>query len=102
MPSFRARLDITGLRPDYTPPSVMEAATAAVGSSHVVEGHQLDVVGGVPRITVRFTVEPGAYDDENRQALRAARHLQDAVEEVAHSGNLTVLRRVRGRWHPLT
>jgi hypothetical protein len=101
MPSFRARLDITGLRPGNAPPSVMEAATAAVGSSHVVEGHQLDVVAGVPRITVRFTVDPGAYDDENRQALRAAGHMQHAVEVVAQSRNLAVLRRVRGRWQPV-
>lgn len=101
MPSFRTRLDIIGLRPGHTPPSVMEAATDAVGSSHLVEAHQLDVVAGVPRITVRFIVEPGAYDEENRQALRAAHHMQHAVEEVARSRNLIVLRRIRGRWQPL-
>jgi len=101
MPSFRARLDITGLRPGHAPPAVMEAATDAVGSAHLVEAHQLDVVGGVPRITVRFLVEPGAYDDENRQAMLAAENMRHAVEEVAHTARLAVLRRVRGRWDPL-
>jgi hypothetical protein len=101
MPSFRAQLNITGLRPGHVPEQVMEAAVDAVGSAHVVEANQLDVVAGVPRITVRFTVDPNAYDAENRQALQAAANMRHAVEQVATTDRLAVLRRSRGKWQAL-
>lgn len=79
----------------------MEAAVGAVGSAHVVEANQLDIVGGLPRIAVRFTVEPTARDIEDRQALQAAANMRHAVDEVATTARLQVLRRVRGRWDPV-
>ena len=79
----------------------MDAATAAVGSAHVVEAHQLDVVAGVPRISVRFTVDANAYAVENRQALQAGANMRQAVEEVAGTAGLAVLRRSRGKWAPV-
>jgi hypothetical protein len=101
VPSYRAQLGITGLRPGYQPERVMEAAVDAVGSAHVVEANQLEIVGGVPRIAVRFTVDATARDIEDRQALQAAANMRHAVDEVAGTGRLQVLRRVRGRWEPV-
>ncbi len=76
----------------------MKSAIAAVGSGHNVEANQLDIVAGVPRITVRFTVEEAMYDDGNHQALRAAANMRHAVEEVAVVRRPLVLRLHRGKW----
>jgi hypothetical protein len=101
MPSFRAQLDILGLRPGSRPEQVMESAIEAVAAAHLVEANQLDVVAGVPRITVRFLVEPSEHAAEDSQARQAAANLRLAVEEVAATGTLRVLRRQRGRWEPV-
>ena len=42
-----------------------------------------------------------AYAAENSQALESAATMRDAVERVAVTGSLTVLRRNRGRWAPV-
>ena len=111
MPSFRAQLGITGLRPGFAPERVMEAAVDAVGAAQLVEANQLEIVGGVPRIAVRFTVEPTTAEREDRQALQAAANMLDAVAEVARTGRpvsqghmlemmLAVWRDARGRAGP--
>ena len=101
MPSFQTRLKITGLRPGNPPEAVMDAAVEALGTRHHVEAHQLELAGGVPQLNLRFLVEATAYAAENGQALEAAAMMRDAVERVALTGNLTVLRRNRGRWAPV-
>ncbi|MDJ0354840.1 hypothetical protein [Paenarthrobacter sp. PH39-S1] len=101
MPSFRAILKISGLRPGSAPDSVMSTAVEALGSIHLVEANQLDIVGGVPQISLRFTVEAGQYDDENRQARNAGMSVRHAVESVAVTGPLRVTRRIRGKWIPV-
>jgi len=101
MPSFQTRLKITGLRPGNPPEAVMDAAVEALGTRHHVEAHQLELAGGVPQLNLRFLVEATAYTAENSQALEAAAMMRDAVERVALTGNLTVLRRNRGRWAPV-
>ncbi|WP_400159749.1 hypothetical protein [Arthrobacter sp. BPSS-3] len=101
MPSFQTRLKITGLRPGNPPEAVMDAALEALGTRHHVEAHQLELAGGVPQLNLRFLVEATAYAAENSQALEAAAMMRDAVERVALTGNLTVLRRNRGRWAPV-
>lgn len=79
----------------------MDAAVAALGERHHVEAHQLDIVAGAPRITLRFTVEDEGYDVEIRRAREAAALMRAAVEAVAATSRLVVLRRVRGRWSPV-
>lgn len=101
MPSFRATLQITGLRPGYEPEAVMDTAVAVVGSVHVVEANQLDIVAGVPRITVRFMVEAGEYHAENQLARNAAASMAHGVNEVATTGALRAFRRSAGKWLPL-
>ena len=101
MPSFRAQLNITGLKPGTAPEAVMETAAAALASSHHVEANQLDIVAGIPRITLRFMVQDNEWSLENSQAKRAAATMRHAVEEIADAERLRVLRRQRGRWVPL-
>lgn len=98
MPSFRATIQITGLRPGHAPEEVMDMAVAAVGSGHVVEANQLDIVAGIPRITVRFMVEASEYDAENQLARHAAISLAQGVNEVATTGDLRTYRRSAGKW----
>ncbi|MDQ0278653.1 hypothetical protein QO003_002956 [Arthrobacter silviterrae] len=98
MPSFRATIQITGLRPGHAPEEVMAMAVAAVGAAHVVEANQLDVVAGVPRITVRFMVEASEYDAENRLARDAAASMRHGVKTVATTAALRSYRRSAGKW----
>ncbi len=80
----------------------MDTAVATLASRHHVEANQLDIVGGVPRITLRFTVEEEEeYDAESGLARSAAALMRAGVEQVARTRNLVVLRRVRGRWSPV-
>src|SRR6188472_2635714 len=101
MPSARTRLKVTGIKPGNPPEAVMAAAVEALETRHHVEANQLDLAGGVPQLNLRFLVEPTSYSGENRQALESAAMMRDAVERVAVTGHLMVLRRNRGRWAPV-
>lgn len=101
MPSFQTRLKITGLKPGNPPESVMAAALEALETRHHVESNQLDIVGGVAQISLRFLVEPRDFPGENSEARASAAMMLDAVERVALTGNLYVLRRKRGKWSPI-
>ncbi len=101
MPSFQTRLKITGLKPGNPPQAVMAAAVAALATRHHVESNQIELAGGVPQLNLRFLVEATEYSGENHQARESAAMMRDAVERVALTGSLTVLRRKRGRWAPV-
>ena len=101
MPSFQTRLKITGLKPGNPPEAVMDTAVESLRSRHHVESHQLELAGGVPQLKLRFLVEPTEYNSENSAARESAAVMRDAVERVALTGSLMVLRRNRGRWAPL-
>lgn len=73
-------------------------AVAVVASNHVVEANQLDIVAGVPRITLRFTVDANEYDAENRLARDTAASMQHGVNAVATTGVLKTFRRQNGKW----
>ena len=80
---------------------LMDAAVEALGTRHHVESHQLQIAGGVPLLNLRFLVEATEYSGENRQAVESAAMMRDAVERVALTGSLSVLRRSRGKWLPV-
>ncbi|BCW43520.1 hypothetical protein [Arthrobacter sp. StoSoilB5] len=101
MPSFQTKLKITGLKPGNPPESVMAAAIEALETRHHVESNQLDIVGGVPQLSLRFMVDARDYIGENDEARTSAAMMRDAVERVALTGSLYVLRRSRGRWAPI-
>ncbi|MGL3807612.1 hypothetical protein ACSYDW_16115 [Paeniglutamicibacter sp. R2-26] len=96
MPSYRAQLNIMGLRPGHAPEAVMDSAVAALAERHHVDANQLDVIAGVPRITVRYTVDDDGRPDAT--GIESAALMRAAVESVAVSEKLVVLRRVKGRW----
>jgi hypothetical protein len=98
MPSFQTRLKITGLKPGNPPEAVMAAAVEALETRHHVESNQLELAGGVPQLNLRFLVNATTYGGENSQAHESAAMMRDAVERVAVTGAMTVLRRSRGRW----
>jgi len=79
----------------------MAAAVEALETRHHVEANQLDIVGGVPQISLRFMVDARDYSGENDEARTSAAMMRDAVERVAVTGSLYVLRRNRGRWSPV-
>ena len=54
-----------------------------------------------PQIPLRSLVEAENDEAEVAAARRAALVLQDAVEDVATTGRLQVLRRRRGAWLPV-
>lgn len=101
MPSFQTRLKITGLRPGNPPEAVMAAGVEALETRHHVESNQLNIAAGVPQLNLRFLVEATEYSGENSQARLSASMMRDAVERVAVTGSLQVLRRNRGRWAPI-
>ena len=101
MPSFQTRLKITALKPGNPPEAVMAAAVEALETRHHVESNQLEISGGVPQLNLRFLVEATEYTGENQQARESAAMMRDAVERVALTGRMTVLRRIRGRWAPV-
>lgn len=101
MPSFQTRLKITGLRPGNAPESVMDTAVEVLGTRHHVESHQLQIAGGVPQLNLRFLVEATEDLGEDRQARESAAMMRDAVDRVALTGALSVLRRSRGKWLPV-
>lgn len=79
----------------------MAAAVEALGTRHHVESNQLQIAGGVPELNLRFLVEATEFIGENNQARESAAMMRDAVERVAVTGALLVLRRSRGRWAPV-
>ena len=100
MPSFRLELEICQLRAGHEPNDVMAAARAALVEFHV-DATDIAVTAGTPRILLRFSVPDSNESDENQAARLAAVHTRDAVDEVAITGQLWVLRRRGGRWLPL-
>ena len=102
MPSFRASVAITGLRPGLDPRAAQRAATVAVAESCHVEDAFVDVEplrsGGLPRITVRFVV-PWTNDvTEDDAARQVGKRLAAGVGHVAGWRDLRVFRRAKGRW----
>lgn len=102
MPSYRCAIEILELRPGHAPEEVMDAAVMGVGSVHLVEANQLDLVRGVPVIRVRFLVDATNREREDAAARDAAVVLADAVGRVARHGALRITRREGGRWLPIS
>jgi hypothetical protein len=100
MPSFRLELEIGRLRPEHHPDDVMDTAKASLADFHV-DTTDIAVTAGTPRILLRFSVPDSNEAAENQAARLAAVHARDAVEAVAGTGQLWVLRRRGGRWLPL-
>jgi len=101
MPPYRVELEIGALRPGTAPREVMDTAVSSFGSLHV-DATDLKVSDGAPFILVRFTVPAASEADEDRAAKGAVRRLREAVERVADTGRLRLLRRRGGDWVPVS
>ncbi len=101
MPSYRLELEVGVLVPGHAPDEVMAAAVTSVGENYHVDGTDITIAAGTPRIRVRFTV-PAVQDAvEDALARDASLVARDAVADVAQPGRMWVLRRERGRWLPV-
>lgn len=98
MPSYRVTLDVLGLLPGHAPPEVLDTAVRTVAATHVVEASDLEIVSGVPRIWVRFTVEAAGREEEDHDARVVRAQVVHAVAQVARCRGGRALRRVGGRW----
>ena len=96
VPSYRLELEIGDLRPGKTPNQVMEAAVSSLG--HHVDATDITLVGGTPRIVLRFTVPASSSVEEDAAAQVAVRNTRDAVIHIAATGRHRLLRRRRGSW----
>lgn len=87
-----------GCRPEQVLPTLLEYVRS---SGYHVDGHDLDVVAGTARLSVRFVVPDENNARENARALTVADSARQAVTDVALPGRVWVLRRQRGRWVPV-
>lgn len=95
MPSYRSILTIGSLRAGQAPAAVESAARAAVMATTALEAFQVDVVGGEPRVTVRFT----AADDAEAKDVHA--RVLDSVGAVASLPRVVLAKVVTGRSVPV-
>lgn len=95
VPSYRVRLAVGVLRPGADPADVLPAAVAAAREHTAVEAGDIDVVRGVPRVTVRFE----APDD--LAAADVARIVVDRTEQLVDVDVSRVTRRYGARWYGL-
>ena len=63
---------------------------------------QIDVIAGTPRVTVRYTVPDSSDAEEIALALMARDAAHEAIDAVAVAGRDWTLRRVGGRWIPVS
>jgi hypothetical protein len=83
------------LRPGADPADVLPAAVAAAREHTAVEAGQIDIVRGVPRLTVRFE----APDDLTAAGI--GRSVVDRAEELVQVDVSRVTRRMGARWYGL-
>ena len=102
MPSYRVQFEIMGLRPGNRPEAVLNGAVAAIGENFHVDDRQIDVIAGTPRVTVRYTVPDSSDAEEIALALMARDAAHEAIDAVAVAGRDWTLRRVGGRWIPVS
>ncbi len=101
MPSFRAQFEVLGLHPGHRPPEVEETLVTAIEENFHVDSREIDVVGGTPRVTVRFTVPDASDSEEVELAVMARDAALESIEPVAQIGRHWLLVRAGGRWAPV-
>ncbi|MBD5785103.1 hypothetical protein IF650_02815 [Cellulosimicrobium terreum] len=94
MPSYRVSLAVGLLRPGVDPESVLPAAAAAARARTTVEAHDVGVVRGEARITVRFLADTDATAHDVADAVEAG------VRSLAATSGGRLTRRWGGRWYP--
>jgi len=95
VPSYRVRMVVGDLRDGVDPATVLPAAADAALGLTTVEASYVEVVGGAPRLTVRFE----APDDAAAAAVRRA--VVGRTDELVEVEVSRVYRRYGARWYPL-
>jgi hypothetical protein len=95
MPSYRVTVSIGSLKPGARPEQVLPASSAAAAELTTVEATDLTVVGGTPRIVIRFT------GDDDTAAMPIASAVVERTGLTAIVTGWRVTRRVGGRWEPV-
>lgn len=95
MPSYRVRIAVGLMHRGVDPADVLPAAVAAARELTAVEHGAIEVVRGVPRVTVRFE----APDDV--AAAGIGRAVVGRVDELVEVEVSRVTRRYGARWYPM-
>ena len=95
VPSYRVLLVPGLLRAGTNPADVLPAAVDAAREHTTVEAGTVDVVGGQPRLTVRYE----AADDLT--AAQVGHAVVARAEEFVVVETSRVTRRYGARWHPM-
>jgi len=96
MPSFRVTIGVGPVRPGVHPADVLPTVADAAATLTVVEASDLQIVGGLPRIVVRFEAE----DDEI--ARQVGEHALAVFGTIAEARTAALTRRTKNRWLPVT
>jgi hypothetical protein len=94
VPSYRVTANVGLLRPGTSAPAVLPAAVEAARALTTVEAHDVGVVRGQARVTVRFE-SPG-----DGQARRVAWAVLERLDELAEISDGRLVRRYGNRWYP--
>ncbi len=99
------RLPIGQLHPSVRPDQVIHEAGKALATLHPVEKKDLEVVGQIPRVVLRFAVQPASRPQEDvaaRLALaRVRQHLALACCEIRPDSKVVLERREGGQFRSI-
>lgn len=94
VPSYRVTAHVGLLRPGTDAPAVLPAAVEAARALATVEAHDVGVVRGRARVTVRFEA-PG-----DGEARRVGWAVLERLDELAEISDGRLVRRYGNRWYP--
>ncbi len=94
MPSYRVTATVGLLRPGTRPQDVLPEAVAAARALTVVEAHDVGVVRGAARVTVRFEATGDG------EARRVGWAVLTRLDELAETTDGRLTRRYGNRWLP--
>lgn len=95
MPSYRVQAFVGLLRPGTSAPDLLPDAVRVAGGMVTVEAHDLAVVRGRARVTIRFQA------DDDATARRAGWAVLHRLDELAEIEGRSVTRRFGQRWYPV-
>ncbi len=95
VPSYRVTAAVGLLQPGVAAPDVLPEAVATAEAMTTVEAHDVAVVRGQARVTVRFQA------DDDQSARRVGWAVLARLDELADISGRSVTRRYGSRWYPV-
>ena len=95
MPSYRVAVAVGLLRPGTRAPDLLPELVRTAEELALVEAHDLSVVRGQARLTIRFT------GDDDASARRTAWAVLARADELAETAEPRFTRRYGARWYPV-